>query len=215
MALVLTMALGTTSPCRAAGLVIRAPDLTATAGSSGSFDILLANTNLAGGTSYDVSADSFGLSLSGPLSITFTDVTISTVVAPYIYVTSATTVPGGQPLSLDSFPNMQFTASDFETASPFFRTLNPGDKFGLAHVSYTVSSTTPNGTDTIAISSGPATSLTDINGNSIPFTISNGSIRVGAVVVPEPSAWIQAATAAVIGLGAFQWSQRRRRPTAR
>jgi hypothetical protein len=210
MALVLTMALGPTSPCRAAGLVIQAPNLVATAGSSGSFDLLLVNTNPAGGTSYDVSADALGLSLSGPLSITFTDVTINTnpVTAPYIYVASATTVPGGLPLSLDSFPNTQFTASDFETASPFFRTVNPGDEFGRAHVSYTVSSTTPNGIDTIVIASGAATSLSDIDLNPIPFTIGNGSIRAGAAAIPEPSAFLQAATAAVIGLGAFWWRRK-------
>ena len=57
-------------------------------------------------------------------------------------MTSGTT-QGGGPLSLDTFPNTQFTASDAEFAAPGFRTVNPGEAFGLADVSYAVSSTTP------------------------------------------------------------------------
>ena len=85
-ALVLAAALGLEVPCRAAGLVIEAPYVTAPVGSSGSFDLLLVNTNPAGGASYNVAADSFELSLSGPVAVTFTDVSINTIVAPYIYV---------------------------------------------------------------------------------------------------------------------------------
>src|SRR5262249_16392137 len=191
-------------PCRA-DLVIKAPPVTASAGSSGSFDVLLENTNPAGGASYDVAADSFGLSLSGPLSVTFTDVTINTGVT-YIYVASGTTQGDGA-VSLDTFPNTQFTASDSEFASPFFRTVGPGDVFGLGHVSFTVDASTPNGTDALVIASDATTSLSDINGNPIPFLIQNGSLSVG--VVPEPAALFEAATAMLIGFGAF-WSRRRR-----
>ncbi len=81
-ALVLAAALGLEVPCRAAGLVIEAPYVTAPVGSSGSFDLLLVNTNPAGGASYNVAADSFELSLSGPVAVTFTDVSINTIVAP-------------------------------------------------------------------------------------------------------------------------------------
>ena len=72
-------------PCFAAGLVIEAPILTATPGSTGSFDLLLTNTNPTGGTSYQVSSDQFMLSLSGPLGITFTGATIDTVATLYIF----------------------------------------------------------------------------------------------------------------------------------
>jgi hypothetical protein len=206
VALALLAALGLTIPSRA-DLVIEAPDLTGVApGSSGSFDVLLVNTNPAGGASYDVAADSLGLSLVGPVSIMFTDVSISTSV-PYIYVTSGTTVGGG-PLSLDTFPNTQFTASDSEFAAPGFRTVNPGDTFGLAHVSFSVSATTAGGTDAIVLDS-LATSLSDINGNSIPLSgLVNGSISTSSI--PEPSALFQAATAALVGLGAYSWLRRGR-----
>src|SRR5262245_4822509 len=99
VALVLISNLGPAVPSRAEGLVLEAPNLSAAPGSSGSFDVLLVNTNPAGGASYDVAGDSLGLSLVGPLSATFTGVSIQTVAAPYIYVTSSTTVPGGPPLS--------------------------------------------------------------------------------------------------------------------
>ena len=155
--------------------------------------MLLTNT---GSASYGVAGDTFTLGLSpGPLDVTFTAVSIATVAAPYIYVTSGTTVPGGLPLSLDTFPNTQFTAADSEFASPGFQTVNPGETFGLAHVSYTVSPTTSNGLDTIAFSN---VLLTELNGADIPVTSSNGSIRVGAI--PEPSTLIQAATALLFGL---------------
>ncbi|MGZ3387847.1 MAG: hypothetical protein ACXVB5_23500, partial [Isosphaeraceae bacterium] len=62
IAVALAAIVGGAVPCSAGGLVIEAPNLTATPGSSGSFDLLLVNTNLTGGTSYDVSSDQFVLS---------------------------------------------------------------------------------------------------------------------------------------------------------
>jgi hypothetical protein len=210
LAVALAAIIGGAVPCSAGGLVIEAPNLTATPGSSGSFDLLLVNTNSPGGAGYDVSGDEFILSLLGPLGITFTDATIATdpVTAPYIFVLSGTTLPGGSPLSMDTFPNTQFTGVDLEFASPYYRTVNPGQTFGLAHVSYAVSSSTPNGIDTITIAPSPESLLTDLAGNSIPFGITNGLIAVGTVI-PEPWALTQAATAVLVGLGLF-W--RRRRP---
>ena len=80
------------------------------------------DTNPTGGTSYQVSGDQFVLSLSGPLGITFTGVTIDTnpVAGPYIFVSPGTTLPGGPPLSTDTFPNTHFTGADPEFATPGF-----------------------------------------------------------------------------------------------
>jgi hypothetical protein len=152
-----------------------------------------------------VSLDSLDLALAGSPGIAFTNVTINTIV-PYIYSVSATTLPGSDPLNFGiTFPNAGFTVADSDGADPFFQTVNPGDTFGLAHVSYEVSPTF-SGTDTITIASlNVGTSLSDINGNLIPFTAVNGSISI-----PEPSTLIQAATALVIGLGAV-WRRRPRR----
>jgi len=152
------------------------------------------------------------LSLSGPLGIAFTAVSIATdpVTAPYIFVLSGTTLPGGPPLSTDMFPNTQFTGVDLEFAIPGFRTVNPGDTFGIAHVSDAVSSSTPSGIDTIAIAPSPVSLLTMVGGTPIPFGITNGSIAVGTVI-PEPWALTQASIAVLIGLG-LVW---RRRPRER
>ncbi len=212
IAVVLAAIVGGAVPCSAGGLVIEAPNLTATPGSSGSFDLLLMNTNLTGGASYEVSSDQFVMSLSGPLGIAFTAVSIATdpVAAPYIFVMSTDSY-FGLSLSLNSFPNSTFMGTDLEFATPYFRTVNPGDTFGLAHVSYAVSSSTPNGTDTIMIAPPPDSVLTDLAGNQIPFGITNGSIAVGTVI-PEPWALTQAATAVLIGLG-LVWRRRGRQKT--
>jgi hypothetical protein len=204
--LVLAMSLGSALPCRADGLVIEAPMLTAAPGSSGSFDVVLMNTNAAGGASYGVSIDSLELALSGSAGVVFTDVTINTIV-PYIYVVSATTLPGSDPLNFGiTFPTRGFTVSDADGADPFFQTVNPGDTFGLANVAYTVSPTF-SGTDTITIASlNVGTSLSDINGNAIPFTAMNGSISTTSI--PEPSTLILASSALLIGLGTSAWRRR-------
>jgi hypothetical protein len=206
--IVLATSLGPAVSYRAAGLVIEALNFTVTPGSSGSFDVLLVNTNAAGGASYGVSLDSLDLALSGPAGIAFTDVTIDTIV-PYTYPISATTLPGADPLNFGiSFPNTGFTVADSDGGGPFFQTVAPGDEFGLANISYTVSPTF-SGTDTIAIASANVgTSLSDINGNLIPFTAMNGSISTA--VVPEPGALALGAIAALLCLPAYRWHQRHR-----
>ena len=128
IALALAAIAGAAVPCFAGGLVIEAPNLTAMPGSSGSFDLLLMNTNAPGGASYEVSSDQFVISLSGPLAITFTGASIATdpVAAPYIFVSSGTTQPGGLPLSTDTFPNTTFTGADTEFCASGLPNSEPG-----------------------------------------------------------------------------------------
>jgi hypothetical protein len=203
LVVILVMSVGPAVSCRAAGLVIQAPNLAVAPGSSGSFDVLLIDTDPSGSPAYNVSGDSLELTLAGSAGVSFMDVTINTA-APYIYTVSATSLPGSDPLNFGiSFPSTSFTVSDSDGGSPFFQTVNPGDTFGLATVSYTVSPTF-SGTDTIS-SLGLGTSLSDINGNPIPFTSMDGSIST----IPEPSTLITAATAVLIGLGVV-WRRRRR-----
>lgn len=171
------------SPC-VADLVILAPDLTVNPGDSGAFDLLIENTNPTGGASFDIAAFTAQLTWVGTPGVQFTDVTIDTnpITAPYIFVTSGTTMGGG-PFSFDTFPNTSFTASDSEFAVPGFRTINPGEVFGLAHVSYAVDTTATPGTRDLLIDVG--TSLADAAGDPVPFMAQNGSLTVG--VVPEPA----------------------------
>ncbi len=204
-ALVLFATVTGAAPCFATGLVIEAPDLTVSAGSSGSFDLLLVNTNPTGGASYNIAADQFMLTVSGPADIQFTSESINTVAAPYIFVQSGGSV-------FDQLSTTSFTAADTEFAAPGYRTVNPGDTFGLANVSYSVSPTTANGTDKLTISLIPGTGdffFYDANSNGIAAGISSqGSIRVGPAI-PEPWALTQAAIGALVGLGLVWWRRRR------
>jgi hypothetical protein len=180
-----------------AGFVISVADVTATAGSSGSFDVLISNTNSLGGASYSVGSDVLELALTGISGVTFTGVTIDTT-TPYIYLTSGTTLGGG-PLSFDNFPNTGFTASDseFSPLDDFQQTIAPGMSFGLAHVSYNVAAGTAPGVgllDIVVNADGSATSLSDASGNNVPFTTLDGSFTVTPSVVPEPSTILLTAT---------------------
>ena len=208
--IVLAMSLGPAGSCRAAGLVIEAPDADGVApGSSGSFDVLLIDTDPSGSPGYGVSGDSLELTLTGSAGIAFTNVTINTIV-PYIY-----TRVGDDPARVRSaqlwyyVPQHGFHGRRLRRRQPVFpdgqsrRVFRPGERFLLG------SSQLLSGTDTITIASlNVGTSLSDINGNLIPFTAMNGSISTAAAI-PEPSTLIQAATAVLIGLGVF-WRRRHR-----
>jgi hypothetical protein len=89
------------------------------------------------------------------------------------------------PLTFDSFPTTDFTASDTDQTAPGFTTLNPGDVFGLAHVSYEVASGTSAGAVTVSLVPD-GTSLSDVTGSGIVFTPVGGSITINAST-PEPS----------------------------
>lgn len=169
--------------CRAE-LLIAPENVVAAPGTSGFFDVLLSNTNPAGGASFDVAGDTVELSVTGVSGVSFTSVSISTIV-PYIYANSGT-LNGGGPFSFDTFPNTQVHASDTEFAAPGSRTVLPGATFGLAHVGYSVASNAAIGSiGSLAI--GPDTSLSDINGAAIGFSASNGSFSILSPAVPEPS----------------------------
>jgi hypothetical protein len=82
----------------------------------------------------------------------------------------------------------------------------PSQTYGLAHVEYQLGSGAVIGSiDTIALNGiNTSTSLSDNNGGPISFTPINGLLSA----VPESSALVQAATAALIGLAGFGWSRR-------
>jgi hypothetical protein len=211
-------ALGLANSCRAAGLVISAPAITASAGSSGSFLVLITDTDPAGSTPYNVAGDSFELTLTGPASIMFTGATTATDVSPfntpYIYAHS---IDNDYSIPLYTAPTIPFPTTDFMAAdsydfgySPGYTMLNPGDVYALGLVSYTISPTaTPGSVDTIGFVAA-TTGLTDNNlpPNPIPSTTMNGSIMI-ASSVPEPSTWAMAMIA--IGLGPLVFGSRRRR----
>jgi hypothetical protein len=205
----LAAALGLATPCRA-DLLIFAPALSAQQGSTGTFDVLITNNNAVGGASYDIAGDTVQLSLTGTSGVTFTFASIATVADPYIYVSSGTLpINGGGPLSSDVFPNTTFHATDTEFNPPGFRTINPGDTFGLVHVGYSIAGDAALGLGNLVL--GPDTGLADTNGGPITtFTNANGTLTVtpGAPSTPEPSALVLLASGA--GLGLIGFARRRR-----
>jgi len=173
-ALAILAFLGIADPSRA-GLIIEAPTITAAPGQSGSFDILIYST----GGSYQVAADTIELSLSGLAGVSLTDVSIATTTS-YLFVDPGVT-NGGGPFSLDAFPNTAFQAADSEFGSLGYVQIDPGVKFGIAHVSFLVDPGAALGERGLILGAG--TSLSDINGDPIGFEAIDGVVNV----VPEPS----------------------------
>jgi hypothetical protein len=193
LAIALIAVVGEAGTARA-GLVISAPTIHIAAGTSGSFDIVITNDNPVGGSSFSVAADSLDLALSGLPGVTFTDATIATAI-PYLFVQSGTT-QGAGPLSLDTFPNTAFLASDSEFASPGFAEIGPGMTFGLAHVSFTIDRSAEPGDRALVLGAG--TSLSDVALAPVEFTTADGVLSISPV--PEPSTWLLLASAVAVSL---------------
>ncbi|MFO0890236.1 MAG: hypothetical protein U0790_13985 [Isosphaeraceae bacterium] len=196
-------------------MLIQAPSLTVSAGGVGAFDVVLVNTNPSGGEGFDVAGFQVVLSLSGLPGVVFTGASIETdpTAAPYLFVSSATTLPNGPPLSADAFPNTQFSALDIEFAGPGFRTVGPGETFGLAHVSFSVDPGAAAGVYSLVISPSTDSLLTDVTGNLVPFEVVNGSIIVVAEI-PEPWSLTQGGISLAISIWLLRrrgWSPRPRR----
>ncbi len=177
----------TTRPARA-GLIVQALNSTADSGGTGAFDVVVNDT---GGT-FQVAGFSVELSLPVGSAVSFADVTTDTLAAPYLFGTLQS-----PPFTFDSFPTQDFSASDFTLAAPGFITLNPGDIFGLAHVTYSIDPGAPAGPITVSLV--PAgTSLSDNEGNPVSFTMSEGTITIAASTVPEPSSLVLAGVGAAL-----------------
>ena len=174
--------------CRAGGLLISAPDVTAASGSSGSFDVTITNT---GSTSVDVAADVVELTLTGLSGVNFTGVSIATA-DTYIYAVSATTQ--GSSFTYSTFPGTTLEIFDFDVSTTGFRAIAPGQTFGLVDVTYSVAPGSAPGTGSLTF--GPDTSLSDPTGANITdFSAPSGSFTVTAI--PEPSSLILLAVGAI------------------
>lgn len=177
------------SPSRA-DLTIQVLDSSAPAGGTGSFDVVLINTDAAGTTPYSVNSFSVEVSVPGGSGVSFTAADTGTTAAPYIFGTLQT-----PPFTFDTFPTQDVTVSDF--AAPGSAMLvNPGDEFGLGHFTYSL---TAGFTGPVTVTLGGGTSLTDPNANAITFVSGNGTISTRPV--PEPSTLMMAALGGSMLLG--------------
>src|SRR6266436_2978754 len=93
-----------------ADLILQIQDSIAAPGGTGSFDVILKNPGAS------VNVGGFGIELSVPAGtgVTFTGVNTDTAPAePYIFGTLQS-----PPFSFDTFPNMQFSATDSDMTPP-------------------------------------------------------------------------------------------------
>jgi hypothetical protein len=206
-ALWLAVALVPASRCRAGGLIISAQEITAAPGSSGSFLVLLTDTDPSGSQPYSVFSDAFQITATaGQTDVTFTAATTSSGGPPnYIYPDSVANLFFGGSIDTaapgSSFPTTtSFAAAD--TAVSSATTLSPGEIVSLGLISYTISSSAAPGA-VIALQFGGNTnsfnSLSDAAGNSVAFTTMDGSITIsGNPAVPEPSTLTMATLAMAI-----------------
>ena len=194
--LALALALPGATPCRA-DFFFEVANVTVAAGQSGSFDVLLRNTD---STTYRVASDSVRLALTGVSGVSFTGATTGTVAAPYLYVQSGVAATGS-PLSFDPFPATSFTASDSEFGPLGYRAIAPGGVFGVAHVSFTVAATAAPGAGLMSfLDPGASTSLADPSGAAIAFTTQPGTFTIlpSTSAVPEPSSLVLMALAGAL-----------------
>ncbi len=188
-----------------ADLILMSLDSTAPVSGTGSFDVALAN--IGGTTVINVSAFSVELSLPDSSGVSFTGVNTNTAASnPYIFGTLQS-----PPLTFNSFPTTNFIVSDSSATPPFFVSLNPGDLYGLEHVTYAVAPGASPGPVTVSILGiGSTTQILDVTGNLISFTPTNGTITVVATAVPEPSSFFLSTTALIIGASLAFFARRRK-----
>jgi hypothetical protein len=189
-----------TVPAQAA-LIVNVQSVSAPAGSNNDMlDVTLTNT---GPGSVIVGAFSFGLSVSTP-NITFTQATIGTTTAPYIFDGMGLS---GSVIST-SPPGQSLQASDLFSVIGSGASVGSGVTVGLGHVFFNVAPGATPGPVTVSVTPFPATSLSDPNAVNIPINTLNGGIITvtPGATVPEPSALLLA------GLGwPAAWLLRRRR----
>jgi hypothetical protein len=203
------LALGT-STARAGTLDIVVESTSALPGTAGQFDVLLVNNSASAVTVAGFSVD---VLLTDTTFVTFTAIDNLTV-APYIFSITGSFDGGfvGQTLLEEVAGN--------DLAATAGQVVNPGETWGLAHISYMVDSSAPLGTAvSMVLEEFPqnsslipgGTSLTDAAGAQILFSGlgSNGTITVGVPTIPEPTSVTLLATSGVIFLAGRGIARRR------
>jgi hypothetical protein len=200
--LVLALALLLMAPVNAiAGLVISTTNSSVAPGGSGSFDVLLTNTDTNVLNVQTVGGFSFQISVPVASGIQFTGVDFNTSLS-YLFAGNSFDQTFGFPLSGDVFPNTTFTASDLADVGGFG--LAGTQTVGLGHVTYQASNAL-SGNTTISFIPYPATGLTDDLGNNLAVDVHSGTIEA-ELAVPEPSTLVLMTMG---GLCLFAWRRRR------
>jgi len=191
-------------PVRAGSLDIVVESTTAAPGTNGQFDILLENNSASAVT---IGAFSVDVLLSSTTAVTFTAIDSGTT-APYIF-----SITG----SFGFMPNlipMEAAGNDIATVGG--QVVNPGDTWGLAHVSYAVDSAAALGTvvgltlelSPVFLPPPGGTSLSDDQGSTVDFNPVNGTITIQSSIVPEPAAVTLLGISGVVLLMAARFARR-------
>jgi hypothetical protein len=172
------------APARAGSVDIVVQSTTAAPGTAGQFDVDLVNNSASAVTVAGFSVD---VLLTDTTFVTFTAIDDATT-APYIFSITGSQPPG---FTAQLLP-MEATGNDISAGA---QVVNPGDTWGLAHITYLVDPSAPLGTVVpMVLEQFPqnfatgGTSLLDPTGAPIPFSGlgTNGTITVG-LPVPEPA----------------------------
>jgi hypothetical protein len=186
-----------TAPVARADLIISATNVAATQGSTGnSFDVFLTDTDPTGSTPFNVGTFAFSVSVANS-QISLTNVN-GLSATNYIFAGNSFDLINGIPLLNSSVPGQSLQAADTANVGGTF--LSPGSAFLLGEVTFDVSASAPTGPSTIQFDlTGGATSLSDPNGNVLPFTVEDGSITIanGVATVPVPGSLALAMIAGV------------------
>lgn len=179
-----------------ADLVLSMTPGSANAGGSGSFDVVLTDT----GGNFNVAGFNFEITTSNA-DVTFTDITIDTVAASYIFAGDSLLAA---PVTGSILENPPSTAQDAQAgdvpADSASMAIANGDEFGLGHVLFTIAPGASTGP--VSIDFGSATSLSDQSGAAIAFDTSGGMLTVtgGTIATPEPAMTGVLGLALIIGL---------------
>lgn len=176
----------------------------------GTFEVLLSNTNPTVDASYTVAAFSFELSVPVTSGVEFTGASTDTVGASYLFQGIGQGSIGPTfTLSLDTFPNTDFTGSD--STFPLLKdvVIDPGKSLGLGLIAYEIKPWTPTGQVQVTFVD-IGTSLTTAVEAAVPFTtdVRGGIISITSTAVPEPSTFLVASISVVL-IGAFGGMRRR------
>ena len=192
----------------AGGLIMSLDNVTGPTAGKGTFEVLLANTNPAGGQSFDVASFSFQLSLPTGSGVQFTDATTATVKRPVHFPGDRRRIgrPEFQAIPRP-VPEPRFHRVGHRVHIPehFGRT---GDSFGLGLISYSINSSAPPGDVPISFVAA-GTSLSDAAAAPINFQTdaAQGIIHLSSAAVPEPSSLVLTTSATLVGLLFWRFRQ--------
>jgi hypothetical protein len=192
-------------PADAGTLNIEIENTTAAPGTTGQFDIFVVNNTASAVNVASFYADAF---LPDTTFVTFTAIDNGTT-HPYIFNST-----GSSGFISQLLPN-EAAGTDTGTTS---QVVNPGQSFGLAHVTYLVDPSTPLGTvvnvmleaTSMNFPSPAGTYLLDANGGQIPAVLVDGTITIGNPI-PEPASVTLLGIAGVVMLAGTRLARRRLR----